>query len=136
MSVRALGDAVMALFPDVPGVPTTEGRAETGTGAWIVVDQRLPHVSGRSEAGTALPHRCTVRVRLVHQDPDGCRALADIIGAALEGERPVAAGWQTSPLRQFNEREPTPDDDGTDATTDQRFMIAFLEYAFTATRTS
>lgn len=135
MSVRALGDAVMALMPALPDVPVSEGRATTTTGAWIIVDQRLPRVAGRSEAGTAQPYRCTVRVRLVHQDADGCRALADQVDAAVEGARPDAPGWVVTPLRQFNEREPTEDGDFTATPTDQRFMIAFLEYAFTATRT-
>lgn len=75
-----------------------------------------------------------VRVRIVNQSANGCRILANHVVDALEGARPIAAGWSTSPLKGFNEREPIPDEDVIVPTTNLPFMVAVLEFEFTATR--
>lgn len=133
-TVQALGAAVMALMPAVSGVPVFEGRATATTGAWFVVDQRLPRVVERSEAATPQAHRCMMRVRIVNQTANGCRILANHAIDALEGARPVAPGWMASPLRGFNEREPIPDVEVTVPSTNLTYMVAVLEFEFTATR--
>lgn len=134
MTTVALGHAVMAMMPTIPGAPIFEVRSTAKVPPWVVITQRLPRVSGRSEGGSTQGHRCQVRALLVHTTPTGIRYLADHVQGALEGVRPVAAGWSASPLRQFNEREP---EDGkfTIAEVNLSVLVAVLEFEFTATST-
>jgi len=138
VSVRVLGAAVLALLNPVEtltGLEVYDNRADaTANGAWFVLTQNLPRVSARGEAGPVHGHRCTVRVLLVNQTASGVRKLADYVVDALEGARPSAAGWQTTPLRQFNEVTPYDDTDFTNPKTNLRYMVGVLEYEFTATR--
>lgn len=137
MSVRALGAAVLALMNPVKaltGLAVYDNRADAAaSGAWFVVVQNLPRVSARGEAGPVHGYRCTVRVLLVNQTANGVRILADHARGALEGARPVAAGWQTSALHQFNEVAPYDDTDFTNPNTNLRYMVGVLEFEFTAT---
>lgn len=138
MSARVLGAAVLALMNPVKvatGLSVYDNRADaTATGAWFVAIQNLPRVSERGEAGPIHAYRCTLRLLLVNQTASGVRILADHARGALEGVRPVAAGWQTSALHQFNEVAPYDDTDYTNPSTNTRYMVGVLEYEFTATR--
>ena len=137
MSDSALAAGVLALMKPVKmttGLAVFDTRADsTASGAWFVAIQNLPRVSERGEAGPIHAYRCTLRLLMVNQTANGVRILADHARGALEGVRPVAAGWQTSALHQFNEVAPYDDTDYTNPSTNTRFMVGVLEYEFTAT---
>jgi hypothetical protein len=128
-----LAEAILALVPDVPGVPIEEGRATTPAEAWYIIDQQLPNPTSRSESGAVQSLRCAVAVRVVHQTAHGCRTLMDLLVAALEGARPVATGWQTTPLRQIDSREPLEDPETVVPPTAATPLVAAVDFEFTAT---
>lgn len=138
MSVRLLARSVSDLLTPVrllTGLPVYDGRADANAaGAWMVLAQGLPRVSARAEAGPIHAYRCTASVTLVNQTDGGVRILGDHVFKALEGVRPVASGWDTTPLHQFNEREPFDETAITNPTSNLRFMIGLLEFEYTATR--
>jgi len=133
----SLGAAVLALFPADPTLPVYDGQVMTPDGKvpappWLYVTMSLPTPSERSQARTPALYTCHVRVLVYAGTAQGARIVADKV--ALEGKRPVATGWSTSPLELVNTREPVEDRDVTVVTTGKHPMYGVLEYQFTAAR--
>lgn len=130
-----LGAAVLALFPTDVTLPLYDGQVATAAGVvpappWLYVTMSLPAVSERSQARTGHLYICRVRVLVYAGTAAGVRIVADKV--QIEGLRPVAAGWNTSPLELENTREAVEDPDVTIATTGKHPMYGVLEYLFTA----
>lgn len=107
MSDVGLGDAILALVPDVP--PTFEVRVpSTQRPPWHVVSVRVPVVAERSLARREQVSYATLLVKCVAGTARGARSMLEAVQDAVEGARPVADGWLVSPLEQINVRwDPT-----------------------------
>lgn len=133
----ALAAAVLALYPD--GVTVYDGQVVAPDGVtvptppWVHVTIAIPAVSERSMARPGHLHRVTIRSLVYGLNATAVRRVADKLDA-LEGARPVAAGWSTSPLEQVNTREPVEDQDVTVTGTNRHPMYAVVEHSFTASR--
>ncbi len=116
-------DVVRVYDGQVPG---------TAPAAFVVVTHQLPDVVQRSEGRSRLAHRCYVLVTVTAPTAQGVRTAAQRVIDALEGARPVAAGWLTTPLAVFNTRPPVEDRDVQPA--GGRYpMYAKVEIDYTAT---
>lgn len=132
---RVLADAVLALYPT--DVRVHDGQVVAGDGEtvptppWVHVTVTLPNVTERSLARPG--HVQTVRVRsLVYGlNATAVRVVADKL-APLEGARPVAAGWSTSPLEVVNTRDVVEDRDVKVTGTNRHPMYGVVEHLFTA----
>lgn len=133
----SLGAAVLALFPADPTLPLYDGQVATPAGVvpappWLYVTMSLPVPTERSQARTAMLHVCRIRVLVYAGTAQGVRIVADKV--QIEGKRPVAAGWSTTPIELENTRDPVEDPDVTITTTGKRPMYGVLEYRFNAAR--
>jgi hypothetical protein len=149
VSAQGLAAAVNALFvtggfPSVVGAssptPPADGTVRVFDGqvpgtapvAFVVVNHRIPNVVSRSEGRSRLAHRCYALVTVTAATAEGARVIAQRVIDALEGGRPVADGWSTTPLALLNAREPVEDRDVQAA--NGRFpMFAKIEFDYTAT---
>ena len=130
-----LGAAVLALFPTDPTLPLYDGQVATATGVvpappWLFVTLSLPAVSERSQARAGMLYTCRARVLVYATTALGVRIVADKV--RIEGMRPVASGWSTSPVELENAREAVEDLDVTITTTGKHPVYGVLEYLFTA----
>lgn len=148
-----LADSVLALVGDAgfvvvgadgdpspasPGLRAFDGQAIGDSQgvlppAFLVVNQTLPNVSSRSMGRSRLAHRCVVRVTVTSGTAQGVREIAQDVIDGLEGRRPVAAGWSTSPLELFNTRAPDEDRDVDPGHGGRYPMFSVLEFEYTAT---
>lgn len=154
MSAQALATGVLALFTaggfvvvssaGDPGATPTKVRAYDGQVVkadnatsspvtFVVVNQQIPNVTTRSLARTRQAHTCRVRVTCTAPTAGGVRSRAQETIDALEGRRPTATGWSTSPLALVNAREPLEDREVAPATGGRYPMFAVLEFEYTAT---
>lgn len=134
-----LGAAVLALFPTDATLPLYDGQVATAAGVvpappWLFVTMTLPAISERSQARTGQLYLCRVRVLVYATTALGVRLATDKVH--IEGQRPVAAGWSTSPLELENTRDAVEDPDVTITTTGKRPVYGVLEYLFTASLTT
>lgn len=149
MSAQSLAVAVNALFvaggfPAVVGAssptPPADGTVRVFDGqvpgtapvAFVVVNHRLPKVVERSEGRTRLAHQCYALVTVTAATAESVRAIAQRVSDALDTKRPVADGWSTTALAQFNTRGPEEDRD-VRAANGRYPMFAKLEFDYTAT---
>lgn len=155
MSAQVLAGGVLGLFTaggflvvssagDPGTAPASKIRAYDGqvvkaTGAaaapvtFVAVNQQIPNVTSRSLARTRQAHACRVRVTCTAPTAGGVRMRAQETIDALEGKRPTAAGWSTSPLALINAREPVEDREVAAPTGGRYPMFAVLEFEYTAT---
>lgn len=134
-----LGAATLALFPTDPTLPLYDGQVASAAGVvpappWLYVTMSLPSISERSQARTGVLYMCRVRVLVYAGTAPGVRIVADKV--QVEGLRPVAVGWLTTPLELENTRDPVEDLDVTITTTGKHPMYGVLEYLFTASPTA
>lgn len=132
-----LAQAVLDLYPD--GVTVYDGQVVAPDGVtvptppWVHVTIGVPAVSVRSLARPAQLHVVMVRSLVYGLNATAVRRVVDKLDA-LEGARPVTAGWSTTPLEQVNTREPVEDTDVTVTGTNRHPMFAVVEHLFTASR--
>jgi hypothetical protein len=121
--------------PGGSGVRAYDGQVLGTPDVFVRVDQRIPDPGERSLARTRLGHWCMVRVTCTGRATAQVRGLVQDVVDALEGQRPTAASWSTSPLALLNTREPIEDRDV--AATNGRWPIyAVVEFEYTATLTA
>ena len=95
MTARTLADAVLALAPSgavLGEVPTSQALP------WTSVRVRVPGVRDRSDAATPLGRSVRVQVTCAGLTDEQVLTVLDAALSALEGARPVAAGWVAGPL--------------------------------------
>lgn len=139
MSARDLSAAVLALYPEQ--VTVHDGQVASVDGKvpsppWVYVTFTLPRTSERSLARPGRLVDVRVRSLCYGANATAVRAVADKVMDALEGVRPVVAGWRTSPLELINTREAVQDRDVTVTGTNAHPMFGVLEHVFTASPTS
>lgn len=139
MSAVALSDGLLALIPE--SVTLHDGQVPTVAGVvpappWVYATITLPEVSARSMARRGHLHTVRARFLVYAGTAPGVRIVADIVDGALEGARPVVAGWRCSPVEQVNIRPAEEDRDVTITGTNRHPMYGVLEYLFTASPTS
>lgn len=117
------GDGVRAFDSQVLGTPTH----------FVRVEQALPDVESRSLARTRHAHWCMVRATVTGVATEQVRKTSQLVFDALEGARPVAAGWLTSPIAELNTREPIEDRDAGTTAAGRYPVYATLEFEYTAT---
>lgn len=134
---RDLAAAVLALYPD--GVTVHDGQVVASDGEsvpappWVYVTIALPDITERSLARPGHLHTVRIRSLVYGLNATAVRIVADKL-AVLEGARPVAAGWSTSPLELVNTREVVEDQDVKVTGTNRHPMYGVMEHLFTATR--
>lgn len=147
MSAQGLATAVLDLVDDAGFVVVGAGGDPGGAGlrafdgqvpgtapaAFVVVNQTLPDVWSRSMGRSRQAHRCLVRVTVTAGTAQGVRSIAQTVVDGLEGRRPVATGWSSSPLELLNTRAPTEDRDVDPGSGGRYPMFSVLEFVFTAT---
>lgn len=102
MTYLALARAVRALAPT--GVAVHVGEApQSATLPWVVLNVRAPGVRERSLASSPLSGVVRVQATCAATSEDAVLVIAEKVAMAFEGARPVAAGWQCSPLRQLGD---------------------------------
>lgn len=132
MSARTLADALRALVPAT--VTRYDGEAPSGaTLPWVVRNVSIPDVDSRSEASTPQGRVGRLRLTFAGATENAVLTIADLVMPSLEGARPVAAGWDVSPLRQVGEVRIYPDTDVTLPTGHP--LVGSAMFEFTATRT-
>lgn len=144
-SFLTLTDAIEALFPsDQVTVYVDEARPSHRDGddlgyieddlPWVVVSIRFPRALGRSPAATAQGGRVVVTATFAGLSTESVRALYDIVRPHLEGARPVAEGWNVSPLTEFNARDVATDHDMTFIGSNRKARFAVVEWEMTVSR--
>lgn len=126
-----LADAVKALFP--PNVRPFFGHVPDGTTLpWSFVLISIPGASERRLDGRISTRRCIVRVRITGANDTAVRRVWDNLAPSLEGVRPVAAGWKTSPLGQLGD-EPQVFQDRDVKVNNQHPIVCAVDFDFMAT---
>lgn len=133
MSVRALADAVRALAPVSP--PRFDGWAPDGAPIpRLVMNQTVPDIDSRSEAGTAHAQVGSVLLTLVAGTETGVLILCDNVLPAFEEARVFVDGWNVSPLRRVGPVRVFPDDDVTITATNTHPFVGKATFEYTVTR--
>lgn len=101
---------------------------------WVVVSIRFPRALGRSPAATAHGGRVVVTTTFAGLTTESVRALYDNVRPRLEGVRPVAEGWNVSPLSEFNARDVEIDHDMTFIDSNRKARFAVVEWEMTVSR--
>lgn len=141
-TAQDLAGAVKALVPNSVTIDGTTAAAKvydtkvTDTrppGIYFVSNVRIPNVAQRSEAAQPVSVLCKVLVTIGAVTSVAVRDMATAAADALEGVRPVAAGWTTGPLQLRNTRGPDEDTDLT-FTSGATVIYGLLEFDLTASR--
>ena len=145
-SFLVLTDAIEALLPhDQVNVYRDEVEPTHRNGAaglgyieddlpWVVLDIRFPRVLGRSPAATAQGGRVVITTTLAGLTKESVQALYDLVHPHLEGARPEAEGWNTSPITEFNARDIATDHDMTFIDSNRKARFAVVEWEMTVSR--
>lgn len=130
-SSDALADAVKALFPanvrpffgfvpDVTSLP------------WSFVLISIPNAAARRMDERVSTRRCVVRIRITAANDTAVRRVWDNLRPSLEGVRPVADGWSTTPLAQLND-DPQIYQDRDVKVNNQYPIVCAVDFDFMAT---
>ena len=105
MSVVALGDAILAAVPRnvVPDVHEGVVGGVDPRPPWVVAVLELPNVDDRSLASRPQSYEARVTLKVAAGSQRGVLMIFDDL-LAIDGVRPVAAGWSCGPLEVFNVR--------------------------------
>lgn len=129
----ALADAFLALLPD--DWPVHDGHVPDGhVVPYLWVRTHLPDASSRSLSRDPQSLRLDATVTFVAATAPAVRSMFATVRTALEGARPVAAGWSTSPVICLNARDVTEDTDVVIPGTSRHPVYAVTEWRFTASR--
>lgn len=135
MSVRALADAIRALAPATP--PRFDGYAPSSAPIpRQILNQSVPDIDSRSEAGTPHAQVGSVLVTLVAATETGVLMLVDMVLPGFEGARPVVAGWSVSPLRRVGPVRIFADTDVPVTATGLFPFVGKATFEYTVTRTA
>ncbi|WP_278372215.1 hypothetical protein [Brevibacterium casei] len=138
MSILALTDAIEALFPmgtKFEAVkPNEDGTYVEEMFPWTVARVQIPDTRSRALAGTRQAQRVRVNVTIAGVTFTSVRVIANKLDPRIEGARPIAAGWSTSPLRRLNVRGIVEDDSMNLTTANRHPVFTVLEYELTATQ--
>lgn len=144
-SFLTLTDAIEALFPrDRVSVYTDQAEPTDSAGEprdyrendlpWVVVGIRFPRTLSRSPAATAQGGRVVVTTTFAGLTAESVRAVYDIVRPHLEGVRPLADGWNVSPLVEFNARDIEVDQGMTFTGSNRKARFAVVEWEMTVSR--
>lgn len=126
-----LADAVKSLFP--ANVRPFFGAVPDGTTLpWSFVLISIPNAAARRMDERVSTRRCVVRVRLTAANDTAVRRVWDNLRPSLESVRPVAAGWQTTPLSQLND-DPQVFQDRDVKVNNQYPIVCAVDFEFMAT---
>lgn len=126
-----LADAVKVLFP--ANVRPFFGSVPDGTTLpWSFVLISIPGASERRLDGRISTRRCIVRVRIAGANDTAVRRVWDNLAPLVEGVRPVASGWKTSPLAQLGD-EPQIFQDRDVKVNNQYPIVCAVDFEFMVT---
>ena len=129
-SAEALADGVQALFP--ASVRPFFGHVPDGTTLpWSFVLISIPGASGRRMDGRVSTRRCVVRVRIAAGNDTAARRVWDNLRPEVEGVRPAAVGWDTSPLSMLGD-EPQVFQDRDVKVANQHPIVCAVDFEFMA----
>lgn len=133
MSALALAQAIRALVPDA--LRHYSGQVPNGQGTlpWVVSNQSLPSIVGRSLGSTPHARVGTVLLTVASTSETAVIDILDDLEGAFEGARVSVEGWQTSALEQYGDVHVFPDD-VTVAGQPQRVTVGKVTYRYTAVR--
>lgn len=138
MSILALTDAIEALFPADTHFeavkPNEKGQYLDSLFPWTVARVQIPDTRTRALAGARHAQRVRVTVTIAGMTYTSVRVIANRLDPVLDGARPSAVGWSTSPLRLVNVRPLGEDDSMTLTTANRHPVFTVLEYELTATQ--
>ena len=138
MSILELTDAIEALFPTGTHFeavkPNEQGQYLDSLFPWTVARVQIPNTQSRSLARTRLARRVRVNVTVAGITYASVRVVCNNLDPRLQGARPSAAGWSTSPLDLVNAREIAEDESMTLTTANRHPLFTVLEYELTATQ--
>ncbi|MCM1011901.1 hypothetical protein [Brevibacterium sp. XM4083] len=138
MSLLALTDAIEALFPEDTHFeavkPNEKGQYLDTLFPWTVARVQIPNTRSRSLARTRLGQRVRVKVTVAGITYTSVRTIVANLDPHIQGARPIAEGWSTSPLDLVNAREIAEDDSMTLTTANRHPVFTVLEYELTATQ--
>ncbi|GAA1642538.1 hypothetical protein GCM10009700_31710 [Brevibacterium sanguinis] len=138
MSILALTDAIEALFPEDTHFeavkPNERGQYLDTLFPWTVARVQIPTTRSRSLAHTRLARRVRVNVTIAGVTHESVRAVYANLDPLIQGARPIAEGWSTSPLDLVNAREIAEDESLTLTTANRHPVFTVLEYELTATQ--
>lgn len=106
---EALRTAVLALLPPQSKAIGT-GQGSGASLPWTRVSISMPSPQSRRMSKRVANQRMIARLVVAGANEIAAWRVAQFAIAALEGARPVAAGWECGPLEQLN-REPIPYED-------------------------
>lgn len=134
MSVRLLAQALRALAP--AGVSVHVGETSPSpTLPWIVLNFAAPGVSERSLATAPLAGPARLLVTIAGANEDAVLINLEKVLTAYAGARPVADGWQCSPLEQIGDVKIFPDD-VVIASVNRRVTVGKVTFETTVARTA
>lgn len=138
MSLLALTDAIEALFPEGTHFeavkPNEKGQYLDTLFPWTVARVQIPDTRSRTLAHTRLGQRVRVKVTIAGITRTSVLAIVDNLDPHIQGARPIAEGWSTSPLDLVNAREIDDDESLTLTTANRHPVFTVLEYELTATQ--
>lgn len=138
MSILSLTDAIEALFPEGTHFeavkPNEKGQYLDTLFPWTVARVQIPDTRSRTLARTRLGQRVRVNVTIAGITRTSVLAIVDNLDPHLQGARPIAEGWATSPLDLVNAREIDDDESMTLTTANRHPVFTVLEYELTATQ--
>lgn len=134
MSADALANAVESL---VAGVTVYKGKV-TGTPSYpyVMVTSNFPSPSERAATRDVQARGLRVRTTVVGLTPASVRIVADKVSAALDGARPVVAGWNVGRVENLaNNQDITPDRDVVLPNNNGHPLYVVIDWVATASRT-
>lgn len=141
MSALVLADAIEALISPDLNVFTDAaklGERDTTTAnalPWVVLRVHLPNHLPRALAGTKHGATVTIRTTIAGSTGDSVRVIYDRLVQDLEGARPRADGWRTSPIRETFSTDIAEDPDVTLIESNRHVVFSVVDWTLTVSRT-
>lgn len=135
-SVRALATAIVGLIPASINNHTEQVRPDedgsiTESLPWVVTNVHIPDMRMRSLSRRRHGGICRITTTIAGANADSVRIVYEHLAGALEGARPVAEGWNTSPIEEFNARPIDTDDRFTITDTNRHPVYTVVEWQLT-----
>lgn len=97
-------------LPDVPSVHEGEVRGARPTLPWVVWSVSVPDGAFRGEGAVPTAHRVVLSVTVAGRTEAEAGLLLREVGRAVDGARPVVAGWSCGALVAHQPPRTWPDD--------------------------
>ena len=131
-AAERLALSVLALAP--AGTVLGEIIGEDAPLPWQSLSVSIPGLPERSDAHTAQSYTCQASVNVASASDQGTLRVAGHVVDALEGARPVAAGWSCGPIGVHGAPSQPYIAEATVAAANRRLVVIHIAFRFTAVR--